>query len=47
MLPRNTPTTEAPFNNVKLIGSFGICPAAKPTTRYLPFQPMALKAGSA
>ena len=45
-LPQKTPTSDAPFKRVKLIGNLGICPAAKPTTRYLPFQPIDLNAGS-
>ena len=43
--PQKTPTTDAPLSKVKLIGSFGICPAANPTTKYLPFQPIDLNAG--
>ena len=34
--PQNTPRTSQLFSSTRLSGSFGICPAAKPTTADLP-----------
>ena len=34
--PQNTPRTSQPFSSTRLSGSFGISPAAKPTTRKRP-----------
>ena len=42
-----TPETAQPFNSIRFVGNDGIFPAAKPTTRYVPPQPIDLKAGSA
>ena len=35
--PQKTPTIEHPFNKGRFSGNLGIVPAAKPTTKYLPF----------
>src|SRR5437899_139688 len=37
--PQNTPSTAQPLSRTRLSGSFGISPAAKPTTRWRPSQP--------
>ncbi len=45
--PQNTPMASAPFNMSRLSGSFGMSPAAKPTTRKRPCHASARTAGSA
>ena len=45
--PQKTPTIWHPFKSVIFSGIFGISPAAKPITRYLPSQAVALRQGSA
>jgi hypothetical protein len=42
--PQNTPTIAQPFSSARLSGTFGISPAAKPTTRKRPFHAMSRSA---
>ena len=44
--PQNTPSTAQPLSSTRLSGSFGISPAAKPTTRWRPSQASERTAGS-
>ena len=45
-LPHQTPTIEIPFTSVRLSDIFGISPFAKPITRSLPLNAVALNACS-